>query len=57
MTGLAEEDQASEAKEEKCRELSIALESTNDRIHIEEGTNNSVVAFGVGRRQVGEVFT
>lgn len=35
----------------------MVLKSTNDKIHIEEGTNNSVIAFGVGRRQVRKVFT
>lgn len=35
----------------------VVLKSTNNKIHIEEGTNNSIRVFGVERRGVRKVFT
>lgn len=56
--GLAEEEgQAHEAEKEQCRSMLVVLKITNDKIHIEEGANNPVRAFGVGRRAIRKVFT
>ena len=39
--GLAEDE------EQQQGSMSVVLKSTNDKIHIEEGANNPVRAFGV----------
>ena len=58
LQGLAEEEEkAKKAKEELCRAMFVDLKSTKGKIHIEEGTSNSVRAFGVGRRGCRKVFT
>lgn len=59
-----EEDKANEAKDEKRRELWFAKPYGSlwfskvqmTKIPVEERTNNSVMAFGVGRRQVRKSF-
>lgn len=54
---LRKRRRARKAKEEQCRAMFVDLKRTKGKIHREEGTHNSVRAFGVGRRGRSKVFT